>query len=405
MQRVRVSSHQSPVHKLGDTQMRLSPKFRLQMTPPHPCLFDSMLTLELGPLIPGLPDDIALTCLLRLPLDFHSTCRAVCRRWRHLLARKEHFFTQRRALGFSSPFLFTFAYHRCNGRIQWQVLDLTHFCWHIIPTMPCRDRVCPHGFGCVAIPQEASLLVCGGIVSDMDCPLHLVLKFEVCRNRWTVMTRMHTPRSFFAGGVIDGMIYVAGGFSTDQYELDSAEVFDPAKGTWHPVAKMLTNMSSHDSAVLDGKLYVTEGWVWPFLSSPRGQVYDPKTDTWESMAAGMREGWTGLSVILDGHLFVISEHEGMRVKVYDIESDSWGTVEGCSVPERIRKPFSVSSNGWTIYVVGRGLHVAIGFVQRERFVVSAGNCMKSSFSIRWHEIDVPLTFCDLTPSSTQVLFG
>lgn len=216
------------------------------------------------------------------------------------------------------------------------------------------------------------------------------------------MTRMHTPRSFFAGGVIDGMVYVAGGFSTDQYELDSAEVFDPANGTWRPVARMMTNMSSYDSAVLFGKLYVTEGWVWPFLSSPRGQVYDPKTDTWESMAAGMREGWTGLSVILDGHLFVISEHEGMRVKVYDAESDSWGTVAGSSVPERIRKPFSVSANGWTIYVIGRGLHVAIGSVQRER---SVGNRVKASFSIQWCEIDVPFTFCDLTPSITQLLFG
>lgn len=385
--------------------MRLSPKFRLQMTPPPPCTLESTLPLELGPIIPGLPDDVALSCLLHVPLDFHSTCRAVCRRWRYLLARKEYFFTQRRALGFNSPYLFTFAFHRCTGRIQWQILDLNHFSWHTIPAMPCRDRVCPHGFGFVAIPQEASLLVCGGIVSDMDCPLHLVLKFEVCRNRWTVMARMHTARSFFARGVIDGMVYVAGGFSTDQYELDSAEVFDLTKGTWRPIAKMLTNISSYDSAVLGGKLYVTEGWVWPFLSSPRGQVYDPRTDTWESMAVGMREGWTGLSVILDGHLFVISEHEGMKVKVYDTESDSWDTVEGCPVPERIRKPLSVSANGWMIYVIGQGLHVAIGFVQRICSGQFDGSRMKSIFLIQWHEIEVPVSFCDLTPSSTQVLFA
>ncbi|KAK8964490.1 F-box/kelch-repeat protein [Platanthera guangdongensis] len=203
MQRVRISTHQSPVHKLGDAQMRLSPKFRLQMLSPPLCPLDSMPPLELGPLIPGLPDDVALTCLLRLPLDFHSTGRVVCRRWRHLLTRKEHFFTERRALGFNSPFLFTFAFHRCTGRIQWQVLDLIH----------------------------------------------------------------------------------------------------------------------------------------------------------------------------------------------------------CPVPERIKKPFSVNANGWKIYVVGRGLHVAIGFVQRTWSCRSDENSMKSNFSIQWYEIEVPVSFGDLTPSSTQVLFA
>ncbi|PKA50877.1 F-box/kelch-repeat protein [Apostasia shenzhenica] len=407
MQHVRVSSHQSPVHKLGDAQMRFSPKFRLQqITPPPPCPLDSDFALESGALIPGLPDDISLNCLLRLPISCHLTCRGVCRRWHHLFASKELFFTQRRALGFTNPFLFIFAFHRCTGRIQWQVLDLTHFSWHSIPAMPCRDRVCPHGFGCVAIPSEGSLLVCGGIVSDMDCPLHLVLKFEVCRNRWTVMPKMHKPRSFFADGVIDGKVYVAGGFSTDQFELDSAEVFDPTEGSWRQVAGMQSNMSSYDSAVLSGKLYVTEGWVWPFLSSPRGQFYDPRTNAWEPMAVGMREGWTGLSVVVDEHLFVISDHEGMRLKAYEMESDSWKAVEGSPLPERIRKPISVCSIGGNIYVIGRGLNVAIGLVKRVRSSVEPNsNGGNLSFSIQWNEIDVPRAFCDLTPASTQVLFA
>ena len=405
MRRVRVSSHHSPVQKLGDSHMKLTPKFRLTAgttSSPSSQPEQSQPPWE-TPLIPGLPDDAALNCLLRLPVEAHGACRLVCRRWRHLLADKARFFTHRRAMGLRSPWLFTLAFHRCTGKIQWKVLDLDSLAWHAIPGMPCRDRACPRGFGCIAVPGEdaAHLLVCGGLVSDMDCPLHLVLKYDVCKNRWTVVPRMLSARSFFAGGVIDGRVYVAGGYSTDQFELDSAEVLDPVNGVWQPVASMGANMASSDSAVIGGRLYVTEGCAWPFFSSPRGQVYDPKADRWEAMPAGMREGWTGQSVVIDGRLFVISEYERMKVKVYDPETDSWDPVDGPPMPERIMKPLSVSCLESKIVVVGRGLHVVIGHVKKQ----SAGNGGGGScdYLVRWQDVEVPRAFSDLTPSSSQIL--
>ena len=405
MQRVRFSSQQAPVHKLGDPQMTLSPKFRLAviqsaLANPSPEL---ELSLREEPLIPGLPDDVALNCLLRLPVQSHSSCRAVCKRWHMLLGNKERFFTNRKQFGLKDPWLFVFAYHKCTGKIKWQVLDLTHFSWHTIPAMPCKDKVCPHGFRCVSIPPDGTLFVCGGMVSDVDCPLDLVLKYEMQKNRWTVMNRMITARSFFASGVIDGMIYVAGGNSTDLYELDSAEVLDPFNGSWHPIANMGTNMASYDAAVLNGKLLVTEGWLWPFYVSPRGQVYDPRTNNWENMAVGLREGWTGSSVVVYGHLFVVSELERMKLKVYEPENDSWEAIEGPPLPEQICKPFAVNACDCHIYVVGRNLLVAVGHITRLNPKESCKE--KWNFSVRWHVIDAPESLSDLTPSSSQVLFA
>lgn len=402
MQRVRVSSQQVPVHKLGDSQMTLSPKFRIGAI--KSSLLDPSLELELSqrgePLIPGLPDDIALNCLLRLPVASHPSCRTVCKRWYLLLGNKERFFTRRRELGFHNPWLFVFAFHKCTGQIQWQVLDLNHFTWHSIPAMPCKDKVCPHGFRCVSIPHEGTLFVCGGVVSDVDCPLNLVVKYEMSKNRWTVMKKMNTARSFFASGVIDGMIYVAGGNSTDLFELNSAEFMDPRQGTWHPVSNMGTNMASYDAAVLNGKLLVTEGWFWPFYVVPRGQVYDPRTDNWESMATGLREGWTGSSLVIMGHLFVVSEHERTKLKVYDVDTDSWETVMGPSLPEQICKPFSVNSCDTRIFVVGRNLHVAVGRISKFEDEEE-----KWRFSVEWRVVDAPQGLSDLTPSSAQVLFA
>ncbi|KAJ6406858.1 hypothetical protein OIU84_010385 [Salix udensis] len=191
------------------------------------------------------------------------------------------------------------------------------------------------------------------------------------KNRWTVMNRMITARSFFASGVIEGMIYVAGGNSSDLFELDSAEVLDPVKGNWRRIANMGTNMASYDAAVLDGKLLVTEGWLWPFFFAPRGQIYDPRTDKWENMAFGLRE-----------------------------DIDSWETIEGPPLPEQIYKPFAVSACDCKIYVVGRNLHVVVGHISR---LQPKGICEKKwSFSVRWHAVDPPDSFCDLTPSSSQM---
>ncbi|KAL2933003.1 hypothetical protein RDABS01_016122 [Bienertia sinuspersici] len=156
MQRVRVSSKYSPIFKLGDSHLSLSSKYTI-----------------------------------------------------------EGFFTQRKELGLYDPWLFVLTFHKCTGKIQWLVLDLTHFTWHTIPEMPCRDKVCPQGFRCVSVPNEGILFVCGGMLSDVDCPLDAVLKCETHKNRWT--------------------------------------------GCWHPIASMGTNMASYDAAVLDGKLLVTEG--------------------------------------------------------------------------------------------------------------------------------------------------
>ena len=405
MQRVRLSSQQAPVHKLGDSQITLSPKFRLaafQSSLLNPSM-ESELSLRGEPLIPGLPDDVALDCLLRLPVESHAACKAVCKRWHLLLGSKERFFTRRKEVGFKDPWLIVFAFHKCTGKIKWQVLDLTHFSWHSIPAMPCKDKVWPLGFRCVSIPHEGTLFVCGGMVSDVDCPLDLVLKYEMQKNRWTVMNQMITARSFFASGVIDGMIYVAGGNSTDLFELNEAEVMDPVTGSWHPIANMGTNMASYDAAVLNGKLLVTEGWLWPFYVSPRGQVYDPRTNNWESMAVGLREGWTGSSVVVYGHLFVVAEHERMKLKVYKTDTDSWDPIEGPPLPEQICKPFAVSAYDCRIYVVGRNLHVAVGHISR---LNQKGTCNKKwTFSVRWHVVDAPQSFSDLTPSSSQVLFA
>nr|GMD93276.1 F-box/kelch-repeat protein At1g30090-like [Ipomoea batatas] len=370
MQRVRISAQQFPVHKLGDSEMTLTPKFRIasmDSSLQDPSL-DTELALRGEPLIPGLPDDVALNCLLRAPVESHEACRAVCKRWYLLFGNKERFFSRRKELSFHDPWVFVFAFDKCTGKIEWKVFDLVNLSWHAIPAMPCTVKVCPHGFS-----AEQSL--------DRD-------------------EKYDYPEVIFCEWTINGMVYVAGGNSTDLFELGSAEVLDPNNGTWRPIANMKTNMASYDAAVLDGKLLVTEGWFWPFYVGPRGQVYDPRTDSWESMASGLREGWTGSSVVIDENLFVVPEHERTTVKVYDKETDTWNKVNGPPLPQQICKPFCVNCCSNKIIVVGRNLHVAVGLITRQQR--GGEESPRKGFCVEWQVVDAPQSLCHLMPSSAQL---
>lgn len=203
----------------------------------------------------------------------------------------------------------------------------------------------------------------------------------------------------FASGAIDGKVCVAGGNGPDLFELGSGEVFDPRKNSWKLIARMCMNMASYDAAVLGGKLLVTEGWFWPFYVRPKGQIYDPFKDRWKIMATGLREGWTGSSFVIHDHLFVVTEHERTELKVYDGESDSWRTVEGDSVPEKIHRPYCMSSWECKIYVVGENLDVAVGNVLR----ISGEKCR---FCGKWEFVDATdQLLSGFVPSDAQVLLA
>lgn len=347
-----------------------------------------------GPLIPGLPEDMGLSCLLRLSRPEQGVARSVSKSWRAAVSNRGYL-SARLAMGVAENWIFVFAFHRVNGQIQWQAFDPVRRLYHVLPAMPCAERVCPPAFGCASIPGSGVLYVCGGMRSDIDCPMDSVLKFETYSNRWSAAGRMGTPRSFFASVEIDGRIYAAGGSSAAPLsDLSSTESYDPATDEWRPVADMGTNMSRYDAAVLNGKLHMTEGWSWPFHFSPRGQIYDPKLDRWAEMSVGMREGWTGLSVVLDNHLFIIPEHGNFKLKFYDPRSDSWSHVVGSPMPAELHRPFSVNTIDGKLYVVALHLHIAIGTVSYSA----------DSVSVEWEVIQAPEAFSDFAPSNSQVLY-
>ena len=82
--------------------------------------------------------------------------------------------------------------------------------------------------------------------------------------------------------MLDGKLWVAGGFDGSSTLLASVEVFDPASNTWDATkAAMTTGRSDHALAVLNGELHAVGG-----ADKTSAEKYDPRADSW-SVVPGM----------------------------------------------------------------------------------------------------------------------
>lgn len=86
-----------------------------------------------------------------------------------------------------------------------------------------------------------------------------------------------------ASGVIDGKLYLAGGFNVADEAVATLLVYDPATNTWAEKSPMTTARGFPAGAVLNDQFYVVTG-IASFNSPPLQtvEVYDPTADEWRA---------------------------------------------------------------------------------------------------------------------------
>lgn len=142
-----------------------------------------------------------------------------------------------------------------------------------------------------------------------------------------------------------GKLYRVGGFMAKNKEdedqslwsQDSFACFDPTTGAWTDLPPMPAGRSSHDAAVIDGKLYVVGGWnmqgpdtTW-HTTALCCDLTQPELK-WTELPA---PGFTRRAVSLaenKGKLYVIggmtdSDEITMAVSVFDPETQKWSDAQ------------------------------------------------------------------------------
>ena len=142
---------------------------------------------------------------------------------------------------------------------------------------------------------------------------------------------MPVARCFHTATVVDGKIYVLGGYTDDDQvgcvAAGRVDAYDPVADSWQQLAAMPTARSSHAAAVVDGKIYVSGGSLDSCEHSDALEAFDPVTNTWTTLASlsGGRAFHT--SAAFNGKLCVFGGYsvDGRidLVEVYSPASNSW----------------------------------------------------------------------------------
>jgi N-acetylneuraminic acid mutarotase len=181
---------------------------------------------------------------------------------------------------------------------------------------------------------------------------------------WTARSPMLTPRTLLGAGVINGKLYVVGGFvDSTGTPVGTAvlEVYDPPSDDWNTLAPMPHASGYLAAGVVNGILYAVGGQVDPASNGPTLnylQAYDPATDSW-TMKAPMPTARRALAVaVANGVLYAIGGQPDVMgspmlatVEAYDPATDSWS----------IKAPMPTARDGLAAGTVNGIIYAAGGF--------------------------------------------
>ncbi|XP_020694150.1 F-box/kelch-repeat protein At1g55270 [Dendrobium catenatum] len=269
-----------------------------------------------APLLPNLPDDLAIACLIRVPRVEHQNLRLVCKRWNRLLTGN-YFYSLRKRLGMAEEWVYVIKRDR-DGKISWHAFDPIYQLWQPLPPVPVEYSEAL-GFGC-AVLSGCYLYLFGG-KDPLRGSMRRVVFYNARTNKWHRAPDMLRKRQFSGSSVINNCLYVAGGECEGIHRtLRSAEVYDPNKNRWTFIGEMTDGMVPLIGVVYKGK------WFLKGLDSHRqvvSEVYAPSTNSWSAVNDGLMSGWRNPSISLNGRLFSSDCRDGCKLRVYDDATDSW----------------------------------------------------------------------------------
>ena len=171
-------------------------------------------------------------------------------------------------------------------------------------------------------------------------------------NSWTSKTPMPTERLDSVSGVVNGKIYVIGGWIPPQgAKTNKVEVYDPVTDTWTEKTPMPDKGVHIACGVADGKIYVIGG-QWSNNPMTAGFEYDPLFDIWTSIAPMPTARYGHDIGVVNGKIYVIGGvgSAGYKNEMYDPATNTW-TIKA-PMPTTYRDHLGVAVVNNKIYAIG-----------------------------------------------------
>ncbi|KAJ4830621.1 hypothetical protein Tsubulata_039361 [Turnera subulata] len=341
-----------------------------------------MESFDLGELMPGLPEELGLECMTRLPYTAHRVASRVCRRWRELLEskafyyhRKKHGYTHKvaclvQAINGSSTSTESPPSPAAEGKLGNSpsfgitAFDSVNQTWERLDPVPKYPNGLP--LFCQLASCEGKLVVMGGWDPASYDPVTDVFVYDFTSRRWNQGKDMPSKRSFFAIGAIGSRVYVAGGHDESKNALKTAWAYDLDRDEWTELAQLNQERDECEGVVIGDRFWVVSGYGTDGQGSFEGnaEVYEPGSDSgsggwrrveevweagrcprscvgagkdgklvnWGELEAGVRVGACGVMLGSGRVLLTGSEYQGAPQGFYLGEGQN-GKAARISVPE------------------------------------------------------------------------
>jgi N-acetylneuraminic acid mutarotase len=175
-------------------------------------------------------------------------------------------------------------------------------------------------------------------------------------SQWTQVADMPTGRLGLATAVVDGKIYVIGGYPyANGDRMATNEVYDPKTNTWATRAPLPTSRCWMPASTVNGKIYVFGGFAhYHGPGLPTVEEYDPETDTWTAKADMPTARLGPASCVVDGIIYVIGGASAVRqqlksVEAYNPDTDTWTTKAEMPVARMMLSACAVNGK---VYAIG-----------------------------------------------------
>lgn len=300
-------------------------------------------------LLPGLPEEIAMECLLRVSHTAFPQLQGVCKRWGELVTT-QGFYEERKRVG---------ATQNCMCIVQalpeiqsmsseWgkhsqsapvfgvSVYDAPNRSWSRLPPIPDFPLGLP--VFCRVLGMNGRLVLMGGWHPTTYEALRNVYMFNFSTQTWKRCADMPRGRSFFACEAIGNRVYVAGGHEDSKNGLATADVYSPEEDRWEALPDMSEERDECRAVVLDNgtKLAIVSGYSTTsqgqFVAS--GEIYDPCLGSWtrveEMWKAGVSPGPFVMSS--KGQLYAVQNQNLVR---YCSRTNVWTVVDTLPQEDRI----------------------------------------------------------------------
>lgn len=211
-----------------------------------------------------------------------------------------------------------------------------------------------------SVPRRARNRATGialSCLSAMFLPVPLLAVQAGPLTEWGNRAPPLEPNSEMAVALVDGKIYVVGGYPATRKSVDTVQVYGIASDSWRLTTPYPTTINHASAVGLDGLLYVIGGQTNAGGRNEESRytsavyAFDPKSERWTPRAPMPTARSAMAHAVIGGRIYVAGGRppRGHDFAVYDPKADSWTTLPDMPTA---RNHIAAAAIGGKLYVAG-----------------------------------------------------